>query len=127
MPNLKIFAAIALVILVAAAFWALVHLGKIKRALQAKDAMPQPVPATNFVLWLTILFIGLASLLIGYLLSLSRSAVSQLVLLFPSLAEERLQHLRTFLLADAAQHFALVIELRVPKQIHDAARAAVLG
>ena len=67
MIILKIVAAVVLVILFAAAAWGLTHVGRIRRSLEASDAMPEPVPGTNFLLWLSILVIGLASLLLGYI------------------------------------------------------------
>ena len=57
-----------LVLLLGAAGWALSHLQRIKRDLLANDLMPQPTPRRNFLFLLTVAFLALSGLLIGFLL-----------------------------------------------------------
>lgn len=69
MSFLKIAAAIMLVLLFSAAGWVLSHLQQIKCDLLANDLMPRPTPRRNFLFLLTVAFIALSGLLIGFLLN----------------------------------------------------------
>ena len=67
MLFLKCVAAVALVALFSLAIWGITHLRGIRRELEANDALPRPVPRTNFLLFLSVVFIALSSLLIAFL------------------------------------------------------------
>lgn len=67
MIALKIAAAFFLLVLLAAIGWIVTHLRKIKRELIANEAMPRPGPRANFLLFVSVVLIGLSSLLIVYL------------------------------------------------------------
>lgn len=68
MELLRIAATILLVLLLGAASWTLTHWRRIKKELIANDLMPQATPSHNFLLFLSVAFIALSGLLIGFLL-----------------------------------------------------------
>jgi hypothetical protein len=67
MNIIKCGAALVLVLLLGGLGWVLTHLRKIKRDLIADEAMPKPGPRTNLLILLIVVFTGLSSLLITFL------------------------------------------------------------
>ncbi len=67
MTAVKVVTAVVLLGLLVGLGWVVTHLSKIKRELQADEAMPKPSPRTNFLLLVTVVLTALIGLMI-YLL-----------------------------------------------------------
>jgi hypothetical protein len=67
MNVIKCGAVLVLIVLLGGLGWVVTHLRKIKRELVADEAMPKPGPRANLLILLIVVFTGLSSLLITFL------------------------------------------------------------